>query len=147
MEKSLDSEYCRPAHFGRPLTRSRQKGGKSCHSLVVFLFCFVVLSAGTNGHPMPRERRADNNSVPNEYIMQPRLNTFQDKKKTKTSRSRDFLIAIHRPTVTGVLHLVVQQQLENPKKGKNFLKKEIKDTRGVYTLGVSSHTNISALVI
>jgi hypothetical protein len=42
---------------------------------------------------------------------------------------------------------VVQQQLENPKKGKNFLKKEIKDTRGVYTLGVSSHTNISALVI
>jgi hypothetical protein len=125
MEKSLDSEYCRPAHFGRPLTRSRQKEGEILSFAGRFFVLFCCFVSG-NKRPPNAKRETGRQQLGSKriYNMQPRLNTFQDKKKTKTSRSRDFLIAIHRPTVTGVLHLVVQQQLENPKKGKIFLRKK-----------------------
>jgi hypothetical protein len=97
---------------------------------------------------MPRERRADNNSVPNEYIMQPRLNTFQDKKKKNENISFARLSNSHpSPNSHRGSPLGGPAAAGKSKKGKNFLKKEIKDTRDVYTLGVSSHTNISALVI
>jgi hypothetical protein len=64
-------------------------------------------------------------------IMEPRLNTFQDKKKTKTSRSRDFLIAIHRPTVTGVSTWWSSSSWKTQKR-ETFSQERKKDTREIH---------------